>query len=181
MNPFSREIAFLELIKLEHTIFALHFANLGILLAALGWLPGPGGLRSRTAALSVASRRPFRPDRLRLQQTLHPLLSPDPGCRRWPRHPGLRALFRFVYLPASLPAILADLRQSVGTAVAVLYVGELFVTRLGLGCHVYLSGSILLDCSKMHADVIAMSLLGLRLSFAVDWLHHPMFPWQFTA
>ena len=33
---------------------------------------------------------------------------------------GRRALFRFVYLPASLPAILTALRQSVGTAVAVL-------------------------------------------------------------
>ena len=35
---------------------------------------------------------------------------------------GRRALFRFVYLPASLPAILTALRQSVGTAVAVLYI-----------------------------------------------------------
>lgn len=132
MNLFARESAFLELIKLEHTIFALPFANPGILLAPLGWLPGPGGLRSRTAALSVASRRPFLPDRLRLRQTLHPLLSPDPGCRRWPRHPGLRALFRFVYLPASLPAILTAFRKSVGTAVAMLYVAEHFATRLGL-------------------------------------------------
>ena len=33
---------------------------------------------------------------------------------------GRRALFRFVYWPASLPAVLTGLRQSVGTAVAVL-------------------------------------------------------------
>ena len=32
---------------------------------------------------------------------------------------GRRGLFRFVYLPASLPAILTALRQSIGTAVAV--------------------------------------------------------------
>jgi len=141
MNLFSRESAFLELIKLEHTIFTLPFANPGILLAALGWLPGPGGLRSRTAPLSVASRRPFIPDRLRLQQALHALLSPNPGCHRWPRHPGLRALFRFVYLPASLPTILTALRKSVGTAVAVLYLAELFGTRLGLGCHGYIEAA----------------------------------------
>ncbi len=42
---------------------------------------------------------------------------------------GRRALFRFVYLPASIPAILTALRQSVGTAVAVLYITELFATH----------------------------------------------------
>ncbi len=50
---------------------------------------------------------------------------------------GRRALFRFVYLPASLPAILTALRQSVGTAVAVLYVAELFATQRGLGYYIY--------------------------------------------
>ncbi|MFM8368544.1 MAG: ABC transporter permease, partial [Chloroflexota bacterium] len=46
---------------------------------------------------------------------------------------GRRALFRFVYLPASLPAILTALRQSIGTAVAVLYITELSATKYGLG------------------------------------------------
>jgi ABC-type nitrate/sulfonate/bicarbonate transport system permease component len=58
---------------------------------------------------------------------------------------GRRALFRFVYLPASLPAILTGVRQSIGTAVAVLYVAELFATQRGLGYYIYLSGSTLLD------------------------------------
>ena len=42
---------------------------------------------------------------------------------------GRRALFRFIYLPASLPAILTALRQSIGTAVAILYISELFATK----------------------------------------------------
>jgi hypothetical protein len=53
---------------------------------------------------------------------------------------GRRALFRFVYLPASLPAILTGVRQSIGTAVAVLYVAELFATRYGLGYYILLPG-----------------------------------------
>ena len=57
---------------------------------------------------------------------------------------GRRALFRYVYLPASLPAILTALRQSIGTAVAVLYVAELFATQKGLGYYIYLNGSTLL-------------------------------------
>jgi ABC-type nitrate/sulfonate/bicarbonate transport system permease component len=94
---------------------------------------------------------------------------------------GRRALFRFVYLPASLPAILTALRQSIGTAVAVLYVAELFATQKGLGYYIYYNGSTLLNYPAMYAGVVAMSLLGLGLYFTVDWLEHRLCPWQFTA
>ena len=94
---------------------------------------------------------------------------------------GRRALFRFVYFPASLPAILTALRQSIGTAVAVLYVTELFATQLGLGYYIYLQGSTLFDYPKMYAGVMAMSLLGLGLYFLVDGLQRKLCPWQFQA
>jgi NitT/TauT family transport system permease protein len=93
---------------------------------------------------------------------------------------GRRALFRFVYLPASLPAILTAVRQSIGTAVAVLYVVELVATQKGLGYYIYLNGSTLFDYPKMYAGVIAMSLLGLGLYYSADLLHRKMCPWQFT-
>lgn len=93
---------------------------------------------------------------------------------------GRRALFRFVYLPASLPAILTGLRQSIGTAVAVLYVAELFATQRGLGYYIYLNGSTLFDFPKMYAGIVAMSLLGLGLYFLVDGLHRRLCPWQFV-
>jgi NitT/TauT family transport system permease protein len=93
---------------------------------------------------------------------------------------GRRALFRFVYLPASLPAILTALRQSVGTAVAVLYVAELFATQRGLGYYIFLAGSTLFDYPRMYAGVLAMSLLGLGLYFVVDSLHRRLCPWQFV-
>ena len=93
---------------------------------------------------------------------------------------GRRALFRFVYLPASLPAILTALRQSVGTAVAVLYIAELFATQRGLGYYIYFNGSTLFDYPAMYAGVLAMSLLGLGLYFTVDWLEHLLCKWQFV-
>jgi len=93
---------------------------------------------------------------------------------------GRRALFRFVYLPASLPAILTALRQSVGTAVAVLYIAELFATQRGLGYYIYFKGSTLFDYPAMYAGIIAMSLLGLGLYFTVDWLERRVSPWQFV-
>ena len=91
---------------------------------------------------------------------------------------GRRALFRFVYLPASLPAVLTALRQSVGTAVAVLYVAELFATQRGLGYYIFLNGSTLFNFPAMYAGILAMSLLGLGLYFSVDWLEHRLCKWQ---
>jgi NitT/TauT family transport system permease protein len=93
---------------------------------------------------------------------------------------GRRALFWYVYLPASLPAILTALRQSVGTAVAVLYVAELFATQKGLGYYIYFNGSTLFNYPAMYAGIVAMSLLGLGLYFSVDWLERKLCPWQFV-
>jgi len=81
---------------------------------------------------------------------------------------GRRALYRFVYLPAGLPAILTAVRQSIGTAIAVLYIAELFATKYGLGYYIYLQGSTLFDYPRMYAGVLAMSLLGFGLYAAVD-------------
>jgi ABC-type nitrate/sulfonate/bicarbonate transport system permease component len=94
---------------------------------------------------------------------------------------GRRALFRFVYVPASLPAILTALRQSIGTAVAVLYITELSATRYGLGYYIYYNGSTLLDYPAMYAGVMAMSLLGLGMYFTVDWLERKWCPWKFVT
>ena len=94
---------------------------------------------------------------------------------------GRRGLFRFVYLPASLPAILTAVRQSIGTAVAVLYIVELIATTKGLGYYIYLHGTTLYDYPRMYAGVVAMSLLGLGLYFAADWLHRILCPWQFQG
>ena len=91
---------------------------------------------------------------------------------------GRRALFRYVYLPASLPAILTALRQSVGTAVAVLYIAELFATQYGLGYYIYLNGSTLLNYPAMYAGIVAMSVMGMLMYFGIDGLEHILCPWN---
>ena len=89
---------------------------------------------------------------------------------------GRRALFWFVYIPASLSGVFTALRQSIGTAVAVLYITELFATQQGLGYYIYLNGSTLLNYPAMYAGVVAMSLLGLGLYFSVDLLERRLVP-----
>lgn len=92
---------------------------------------------------------------------------------------GRKALFRFVYFPATLPAILTALRQSVGTAVAVLYIAELFATQKGLGYYIYFQGSTLFNYPAMYAGVVAMSVLGLGMYFGIDWTEKRMCKWLF--
>ncbi len=94
---------------------------------------------------------------------------------------GRRALFRFVYLPASLPAVLTSLRLSVGTAVAVLYITETTATLLGLGYYIFYTSSTLFDYAATYAGAVAMGILGLVLYFFIDWLERRWCPWKFVA
>jgi NitT/TauT family transport system permease protein len=91
---------------------------------------------------------------------------------------GRRALLRYVYLPASIPAILTSIRQSIGTAVAVLYIAELFATQYGLGYYIYYQGSTLFNYPKMYAGILTMGLLGISLYFGVDAIEYRLCPWS---
>jgi ABC-type nitrate/sulfonate/bicarbonate transport system permease component len=91
---------------------------------------------------------------------------------------GRRALFRYVYLPASLPAVLTALRVSVGTAIAVLFIAETYATSSGLGYYIIVESWGALRYTQMYAGVLAMSLLGLALYFAVDGLDRRLCPWR---
>jgi NitT/TauT family transport system permease protein len=90
---------------------------------------------------------------------------------------GRRALFRYVYLPATVPAALTALRVSIGTAIAVLFFAESFATTSGLGYYIIVDAWGRLAYPEMYAGVLAMSLLGLLLYFAVDRLERRFAPW----
>jgi NitT/TauT family transport system permease protein len=91
---------------------------------------------------------------------------------------GRRALFRYVYLPASVPAVLTALRISVGTAIAVLFIAEQYSTRSGLGYYIVTLSWQRLHFEEMYAGIMAMSLLGLTLFVAVDVLERVFGRWR---
>lgn len=91
---------------------------------------------------------------------------------------GRRALFRFVYFPATIPAVLTALRISVGTAIAVLFIAESFATTSGLGYYIMTESWGALRYNQMYAGVLAMSILGLILYFIIDALDKRLVPWQ---
>lgn len=89
-------------------------------------------------------------------------------------------LFLHVFVPASLPAIFTGIRQSIGTAIAVLYVTELFGTQHGLGYYIYLTGSTIFDYPSMYAGIFAMGILGFGLYYVTDLLERITCPWKFS-
>jgi ABC-type nitrate/sulfonate/bicarbonate transport system permease component len=80
---------------------------------------------------------------------------------------GRRALFRYVYLPASLPGVLTALRVSVGTAVAVLFIAEQSLTSYGLGYYIVIETYQVLMYPEMYTGIMGMGLLGVLLYFAI--------------
>ena len=91
---------------------------------------------------------------------------------------GRRALYRFVYFPAAIPAVLTALRVSVGTAIAVLFIAESFATTSGLGYYIITETWGVLKYPEMYSGVLAMSLLGLLLYFFIDVLDRRFCPWR---
>lgn len=90
---------------------------------------------------------------------------------------GRRALFVFVYVPASFGAVLTAWRVSVGTAVAVLFIAETTATSEGLGYYI-LNRSQRLRYDEMYAGILAMSALGIGLYLATDVLERVFNRWR---
>lgn len=90
---------------------------------------------------------------------------------------GRAQLFRYVYLPACLPAILTSLRVTSGTAVAVLFFVEAIATNAGLGYYIIIEGWGRMAYPQMYAGVLAMSLLGVALYLGLDVLERRLCAW----
>jgi NitT/TauT family transport system permease protein len=91
---------------------------------------------------------------------------------------GRRALYRYVFFPAAIPAVLTALRVSVGTAIAVLFIAESFATTSGLGYYIITETWAVLKYPQMYSGVLAMSLLGLLLYFVIDVLDRRLCAWR---
>jgi NitT/TauT family transport system permease protein len=85
---------------------------------------------------------------------------------------GRRALFRYVYFPASLPAVLTALRISTATAIAVLFIAEQSLTTYGLGYYIVVETYQVLRYPQMFTGILAMSLMGLALYFVINSLEY---------
>jgi NitT/TauT family transport system permease protein len=90
---------------------------------------------------------------------------------------GRMALLRHVVIPAVMPGFFTGFRISLGTAVAVLFIAETFVSQNGLG-HLINDAWIRIDYAEMYAAIFALSILGLLLFALTDLLEFIFCPWQ---
>ncbi len=90
---------------------------------------------------------------------------------------GRRALYVFVYFPASFGAVLTAWRVSVGTAVAVLFIAETMATREGLGYYI-INRNQRLRYEEMYVGILAMSGLGIGLYMLTDVLERIFRRWK---
>ena len=99
-----------------------------------------------------------------------------PAGRSWSSLRGLGSLARHVAVPAALPSAVTALRIAAGTAVAVLFMAESFVTDRGLGFMIMDAWGAL-DLPRMFTGIAAMGLLGLLLHEICDRLESRFSRW----
>ncbi len=90
---------------------------------------------------------------------------------------GHRQILYHVVIPAVLPQLLTALRLSIGTAIAVLFFAETFVTRQGLGYYI-LDAWTMLDYEKMFVGIVGLSILGLVFFALVDLVEKMLVRWR---
>lgn len=88
-------------------------------------------------------------------------------------------IYKHIYLPACLPAILTSLRLGLGTAMAVLFLVETYATREGIGFFIMNSWSSL-AYSEMFAGILAMGLMGFILYLLLDAAEKVLCSWVNT-
>lgn len=86
-------------------------------------------------------------------------------------------IFRYITFPAILPAMLTNLRLSIGTALSVLFFAEGYGTQFGIGYYI-LDAWTRIDYMGMYAGIVAISLFGFILFVLIDMLEEKTCKWK---
>ncbi|MFZ5353079.1 MAG: ABC transporter permease [Bacillota bacterium] len=87
-----------------------------------------------------------------------------------------KQIYLHVIIPAVLPKILTALRISVGTSIAVLFLGENFATTYGIGYFIMNSWTMV-NYVEMFSGIIALSLMGMLLFKLIDLVEDRLCLW----
>lgn len=113
-----------------------------------------------------------------LINTLQGMAQVDPVLVRAARCLGAReaAVFREVYLPASLPQIFTGLTVGMGVAWVSLIAAEMISGQFGIGYFTW-EAYALVQYSDIALGMITIGLLGLASSFAIRLVGRLLMPW----
>ncbi len=95
------------------------------------------------------------------------------GARGW-------SLFFQVILPASLPRIFAGMKVALGMAFMVIIAVEMIGTIKGLGALIQ-QARTLYNTSIAIDGMIFIALIGLLISYSIDWLERRLLPWSVSS
>ncbi len=87
-------------------------------------------------------------------------------------------VYRHLILPAILPRLISGLRISLGISISALFFAENFATTYGIGYFI-MNAWIMVDYLDMFAGILGLSLIGLFLLKALDFLEKRLCPWVF--
>jgi ABC-type nitrate/sulfonate/bicarbonate transport system permease component len=87
------------------------------------------------------------------------------------------ALLWHVILPAAMPVIFAGLRLALGTALIVIISVEFLRAKQGVGFMTFYYWEVL-SPEKMYAGLVVVMLLGVLLTYGLQWLQRRLMPWQ---
>lgn len=91
------------------------------------------------------------------------------GLSRWQTYTNL-------VFPAVLPKIISALRVSIGVCIATLFFSENFATTYGIGYFI-MNCWVMVDYVQMFAGILAMSLMGILIFKAIDFIERKSCPW----
>lgn len=90
---------------------------------------------------------------------------------------GRLQMFRHIIFPAALPIIFSGLRLALGTALIVIVAVEFVRAQSGVGFVVFYNWQVLAT-DKMYAGLFVVMLLGVLLTYALQWLERRVMPWR---
>lgn len=86
-------------------------------------------------------------------------------------------MMRHVILPGAMPVIFAGLRIALGTAMIVIISVEFLRARQGVGYITFYYWEVL-NPEKMYAGLLVVMMLGVVLTYLLQWLQRRLMPWQ---
>jgi len=86
-------------------------------------------------------------------------------------------LFRHVIVPAAMPVIFAGLRLALGTALIIIVAIEFVRAKSGVGFLTWYYWEIL-NPPKMYAGLIVIMILGVVLTYGLQWFEGIVMPWR---
>jgi ABC-type nitrate/sulfonate/bicarbonate transport system permease component len=91
-----------------------------------------------------------------------------------------RQVLTKIVLPAALPVILAGMRLSIGRALVMVVVAEIYASNRGLGYLIFQAGGMY-DTAQVFVGVGILAGAGVTLTALLRAIERWLAPWQFDA